>query len=82
MLYGVVAFLLRPTAWWGRLRVEGLDQVPAEGPLLVVPNHDSQRDSVLIGSRSSRRRPVSASARSTSRAGSSQALRHQAPVRA
>ena len=49
MLYGVVAFLLRPTAWWGRLRVEGLDQVPAEGPLLVVPNHDSQWDSVLIG---------------------------------
>jgi 1-acyl-sn-glycerol-3-phosphate acyltransferase len=49
MLYDVVAFLLRPTAWWGRLRVEGLDQVPAEGPLLVVPNHDSQWDSVLIG---------------------------------
>jgi 1-acyl-sn-glycerol-3-phosphate acyltransferase len=49
MLYGVFAFLLRPTAWWGRLRVEGLDQVPAEGPLLVVPNHDSQWDSVVIG---------------------------------
>jgi 1-acyl-sn-glycerol-3-phosphate acyltransferase len=49
MLYDVVAFLLRPTAWWGRLRVEGLDQVPAEGPLLVVPNNDSQWDSVLIG---------------------------------
>ena len=49
MLYDIVAFLLGPTAWWGRLRVEGLAQVPVEGPLLVVPNHDSQWDSVLIG---------------------------------
>jgi 1-acyl-sn-glycerol-3-phosphate acyltransferase len=49
MLYTVVAFLLRPVAWWGRLRVQGFDRVPAEGPLLVVPNHDSQWDSVLIG---------------------------------
>src|SRR5215207_5234888 len=49
MLYDAVAFLLRPTAWWGRLRVEGLDQVPSGGSLLVVPNHDSQWDSILIG---------------------------------
>jgi 1-acyl-sn-glycerol-3-phosphate acyltransferase len=47
MLYDFVCALLRPTAWWGRLRVEGLDQVPAEGPLLVVPNHDSQWDPIL-----------------------------------
>jgi 1-acyl-sn-glycerol-3-phosphate acyltransferase len=49
VLYDLVAFLLRPAAWWGRLRVEGLDQVPAEGPLLVVPNHDSQWDPILVG---------------------------------
>lgn len=48
MLYDLVATLLRPTAWWGRLRVEGLDQVPAQGPLLVVPNHDSQWDPILV----------------------------------
>jgi len=42
MLYDLAAALLRPLAWWGRLRVEGLDLVPAAGPLLVVPNHDSQ----------------------------------------
>ena len=48
MFYDVVATLLRPTAWWGRLRVEGLDQVPADGPLLVVPNHDSQWDPILV----------------------------------
>ena len=51
MLYDLVAALLRPTAWWGRLRVEGLDAVPDEGPLLVVPNHDSQWDPILVGAR-------------------------------
>lgn len=49
MVYDFVAALLRPAAWWGRLRVAGLDQVPGEGPLLVVPNHDSQWDPVLVG---------------------------------
>jgi 1-acyl-sn-glycerol-3-phosphate acyltransferase len=49
VLYDLVAALLRPTAWWGRLRVSGLDQVPVGGPLLVVPNHDSQWDPVLVG---------------------------------
>ena len=49
MLYDLIATLLRPVAWWGRLRTEGLDAVPERGPLLVVPNHDSQWDPVLIG---------------------------------
>jgi 1-acyl-sn-glycerol-3-phosphate acyltransferase len=49
MLYDLIAWLLRPAAWWGRVRVEGLDNVPTAGPLLVVPNHDSQWDPVVIG---------------------------------
>jgi 1-acyl-sn-glycerol-3-phosphate acyltransferase len=49
VLYDFAAALMRPAAWWGRLRVEGLDAVPSEGPLLVVPNHDSQWDPILIG---------------------------------
>jgi 1-acyl-sn-glycerol-3-phosphate acyltransferase len=49
MIYDLIATLLRPAAWWGRLRTEGLDAVPEEGPLLVVPNHDSQWDPVLVG---------------------------------
>jgi 1-acyl-sn-glycerol-3-phosphate acyltransferase len=49
MLYELAAVLMRPAAWWGRLRVEGLERVPARGPLLVVPNHDSQWDPILIG---------------------------------
>jgi 1-acyl-sn-glycerol-3-phosphate acyltransferase len=49
VLYDLLCVLLRPAAWWGRLRVEGLHAVPDEGPLLLVPNHDSQWDPVLVG---------------------------------
>jgi 1-acyl-sn-glycerol-3-phosphate acyltransferase len=49
LLYDLAAALLRPAAWWGRMRVEGLENVPSEGPLLVVPNHDSQWDPILVG---------------------------------
>lgn len=49
MFYDLIATLLRPVAWWGRLRTDGVEAVPVEGPLLVVPNHDSQWDPVLIG---------------------------------
>jgi 1-acyl-sn-glycerol-3-phosphate acyltransferase len=49
VVYDFVAVLLRPIAWWGRLQVAGLDQVPRDGPLLLVANHDSQWDPVLVG---------------------------------
>jgi 1-acyl-sn-glycerol-3-phosphate acyltransferase len=49
LLYDLIATLLRPVAWWGRLRTHGLKAVPEHGPLLVVPNHDSQWDPVLVG---------------------------------
>ena len=49
MFYDLVATLMRPTAWWGRLEVSGLDAVPADGAVLVVPNHDSQWDPIVIG---------------------------------
>jgi 1-acyl-sn-glycerol-3-phosphate acyltransferase len=49
MIYDLIASLMRPVAWWGRLHVEGLESVPREGPLLVVSNHDSQWDPVLLG---------------------------------
>lgn len=49
MFYDLIAFLCRPSAWWGRLRVVGLDEVPATGPVLIVANHDSQWDPVILG---------------------------------
>jgi 1-acyl-sn-glycerol-3-phosphate acyltransferase len=57
-LYRVIAFLLRPASWWGRLSVEGLEKVPAAGPLLVVSNHDSQMDPVIVGIALRRRRQL------------------------
>jgi 1-acyl-sn-glycerol-3-phosphate acyltransferase len=58
VLYALVARLLAPAAWWGRMVVEGLERVPPSGPLLVVPNHDSQWDPPLVGVALRRRRPL------------------------
>ena len=58
MLYRVVAALLSPAAWWGRMRVRGREHVPLEGPTLVVPNHDSQWDPVLVALALRRRRTL------------------------
>lgn len=47
-LYAFIARLLLPTAWWGRMKVEGVAEVPESGPVLVVPNHDSQWDPLMV----------------------------------
>jgi 1-acyl-sn-glycerol-3-phosphate acyltransferase len=49
LLYALVTRLLLPLAWWGRTRVSGIEAVPRTGPLLLVPNHDSQMDPVIVG---------------------------------
>jgi 1-acyl-sn-glycerol-3-phosphate acyltransferase len=56
ILYALVAWLLVPIAWWGRLEVVGSESVPRSGPLLLVPNHDSQWDPVLVALALRRRR--------------------------
>src|SRR3989440_10240127 len=48
-MYAIVSRLLLPLAWWGRMRVVGLDAVPRTGAVLVVPNHDSQMDPIVLG---------------------------------
>ena len=63
--YGVAMAVNRPVARWGRLRVDGLDSLPAEGPLLVVGNHDSHWDPVLVGFAARGRRQIRALAKST-----------------
>ncbi|MGH2942154.1 MAG: lysophospholipid acyltransferase family protein [Solirubrobacteraceae bacterium] len=50
---------------WGRLQVEGLEHVPAEGPLLIVGNHDSYWDPVVIGIAAIRRRQIRALSKSS-----------------
>jgi 1-acyl-sn-glycerol-3-phosphate acyltransferase len=63
--YRVAMALNRPVAWWGRLQVEGLDSLPESGPLLVVANHDSHWDPVMVGVSAIRRRQIRALAKST-----------------
>jgi 1-acyl-sn-glycerol-3-phosphate acyltransferase len=63
--YRAVMALSRPVALWGRLQVEGLETVPASGPLLIVGNHDSHWDPVMVGVAAIKRRQIRALAKST-----------------
>jgi 1-acyl-sn-glycerol-3-phosphate acyltransferase len=63
--YRAAMALCRPVAWWGRLEVEGLDSLPEWGPLLVVGNHDSHWDPVMVGVAALKRRQIRALAKST-----------------
>ena len=47
--YRVAMAVNRPVALWSRLRVEGVETLPASGPLLVVGNHDSHWDPLMVG---------------------------------
>jgi 1-acyl-sn-glycerol-3-phosphate acyltransferase len=51
-------------AWWGRMRVEGLDALPRSGPVLVAGNHDSKMDPVLVGVAAREHRQIRALAKS------------------
>ncbi|MBD8505823.1 1-acyl-sn-glycerol-3-phosphate acyltransferase [Hoyosella sp. G463] len=50
---------------WGRLEVIGEEHLPAEGPVLLVGNHDSYWDPVAFGTGLIGRRQVRALAKST-----------------
>lgn len=54
-----------PVAKWGRLQVEGVESLPESGPLLVVGNHDSHWDPLMVGIAARKRRQIRALAKST-----------------
>ena len=62
--YGVAMAVNLPVARWGRLRVEGLDSLPESGPLLILGNHDSHWDPVMVGIAARKRRQIRALAKS------------------
>ncbi len=47
-LYQAIRYLLRWLRWWLRLEVFGLENLPVEGPALIVSNHDSLLDPLAI----------------------------------
>ena len=63
--YRLAMNVCRPLGAWGRLQVEGLHALPAAGPVLIVGNHDSHWDPVLIGLAARGRRQIRALAKST-----------------
>lgn len=62
--YRLAMTVTRPVAWWGRMQVEGLESMPESGPLLVVGNHDSHWDPVMVGIAALKRRQIRALAKS------------------
>jgi len=63
--YRTAMALNLPVAAWARLEVSGVETLPASGPLLLVGNHDSHWDPVMIGVAARKRRMVRALAKST-----------------
>jgi 1-acyl-sn-glycerol-3-phosphate acyltransferase len=64
--YRAALGLCRPVVrTWGRLEVEGAEHIPTEGPLLIVGNHDSYWDPVVIGTAAIERRQIRALAKSS-----------------
>lgn len=49
---------------WGRLRVAGAEELPRSGPTVVVANHDSAWDPLVIAAAVRKRRQIRALARS------------------
>ncbi len=62
--YSLAMTVNLPVARWGRLQVEGLEAMPESGPLLVVGNHDSHWDPVMVGIAARKRRQIRALAKS------------------
>ncbi|MBS1884034.1 MAG: 1-acyl-sn-glycerol-3-phosphate acyltransferase [Actinobacteria bacterium] len=54
-----------PVARWARLQVSGVEVLPTSGPLLLVGNHDSHWDPLMIGVAARKRRMIRALAKST-----------------
>ena len=64
--YRVALGICRPIVrLWGRLEVEGTEHIPLHGPLLIVGNHDSYWDPVVIGLAAIQRRQIRALAKSS-----------------
>lgn len=50
MTYRTVMVLATPVVrWWGRLEVVGQDLLPASGPTVLMVNHDSAWDPLVVG---------------------------------
>jgi 1-acyl-sn-glycerol-3-phosphate acyltransferase len=63
--YRIAMAVNLPVARWARLEVSGVETLPASGPTLLIGNHDSHWDPVMIGFAARGRRQIRALAKST-----------------
>jgi 1-acyl-sn-glycerol-3-phosphate acyltransferase len=64
--YRVVMAVAAPIVrWWGRLEVVGQSALPASGPAVLIANHDSAWDPLVLGVAAVRRRQLRALAKSS-----------------
>jgi 1-acyl-sn-glycerol-3-phosphate acyltransferase len=62
-MYRTAMTVCKPVALWGRMQAEGVEVLPERGPVLVVGNHDSHWDPVMVGISAIRRRQIKALAK-------------------
>lgn len=56
LTYRIVMAVATPVIrWWGRLQVVGLPALPTSGPTVLIANHDSAWDPLVIGVAAGRR---------------------------
>jgi 1-acyl-sn-glycerol-3-phosphate acyltransferase len=64
-VYRLIMLLVRPiVGWWGRLEVRGASLIPDTGPTLLVSNHDTNWDPLIVGVAARRRAQIRAVAKS------------------
>jgi 1-acyl-sn-glycerol-3-phosphate acyltransferase len=66
LVYRVVMAIATPSVrWWGRLEVVGLQVLPTSGPAVLIANHDSAWDPLVLGVAAMPRRQLRALAKSS-----------------
>ncbi len=49
MIYSVIRFIARIIFLGLGLRIEGMDNIPSSGPVIIAPNHVSNWDPIVVG---------------------------------
>jgi 1-acyl-sn-glycerol-3-phosphate acyltransferase len=64
LVYRIAMLLVTPVVrWWGRLEVVGVELVRPDGPCLIIANHDSNWDPLVVGVAALRVRQIRAMAK-------------------